>query len=38
LTIEYWKSAPYFVNFVEGYQLGEKLRAACPPARAISPA
>jgi len=28
VTLEYWKSAPYFVNFTEGYQLGHKLRAA----------
>lgn len=27
-TVEYWKSAPYFLNFTEGYQLGEKLRSA----------
>lgn len=27
-TIEYWKSAPYFLNFVEGYQLGDRLREA----------
>ncbi|MGW5364468.1 DEAD/DEAH box helicase [Actinopolymorpha pittospori] len=27
-SIEYWKSAPYFLNFTEGYKLGEKLRAA----------
>jgi hypothetical protein len=27
MTIEYWKSAPYFLNFVEGYKLGERLRA-----------
>ncbi|KGH45691.1 hypothetical protein IN07_16570 [Modestobacter caceresii] len=27
-TLEYWKSAPYFVNFVEGYQLGDKLKKA----------
>lgn len=27
-TLEYWKSAPYFVNFTEGYQLGEKLKKA----------
>jgi hypothetical protein len=26
-TVEYWKSAPYFLNFTEGYQLGEKLRS-----------
>ena len=27
-TLEYWKSAPYFVNFTDGYQLGEKLKKA----------
>jgi hypothetical protein len=27
-TLEYWKSAPYFINFVEGYQLGDKLKKA----------
>lgn len=27
-TIEYWKSAPYFVNFMEDYQLGGALRKA----------
>lgn len=27
-TVEYWKSAPYFVNFMEGYLLGDTLRAA----------
>lgn len=21
VTVEYWKSAPYFVNFMEGYRL-----------------
>jgi hypothetical protein len=26
MTIEYWKSAPYFLNFVDGYKLGERLR------------
>jgi hypothetical protein len=25
-SIEYWKSAPYFVNFCDGYQLAERLR------------
>jgi hypothetical protein len=25
-TIEYWKSAPYFLNFTDGYQIGERLR------------
>ncbi len=28
LSVEYWKSAPYFLNFLEGYQLGTRLRAA----------
>ncbi len=27
MSLEYWKSAPYFVNFLDGYQLGEHLRA-----------
>ncbi|MDK3256601.1 helicase-related protein [Blastococcus capsensis] len=27
-TLEYWKSAPYFVNFTDGYLLGEKLKKA----------
>ncbi len=26
LSIEYWKSAPYFLNFMDGYQLSEKFR------------
>ena len=26
VSIEYWKSAPYFVNFCDGYQLAERLR------------
>ena len=25
-TVEYWKSAPYFLNFLEGYQVGEQIR------------
>ncbi len=28
LTVEYWKSAPYFLNFVAGYKLGDRLREA----------
>ena len=28
LTVEYWKSAPYFFNFLNGYRVGEHLRAA----------
>ena len=27
LTVEYWKSAPYFFNFLTGYRVGERLRA-----------
>ena len=26
LTVEYWKSAPYFLNFLDGYRVGELLR------------
>ena len=26
VSAEYWKSAPYFVNFCDGYQLAERLR------------
>ena len=26
LTVEYWKSAPYFLNFLRGYRVGEKVR------------
>ena len=25
LTVEYWKSAPYFFNFLNGYRVGERL-------------
>jgi hypothetical protein len=33
-TIEYWKSAPYFVNFMDGYVLGARLtEALTDPAR-----
>ncbi|MDM7489842.1 DEAD/DEAH box helicase [Rhodococcus sp. CSLK01-03] len=27
VTAEYWKSAPYFVNFCDGYQLGARVKA-----------
>lgn len=26
VTLEYWKSAPYFANFLDGYKLGERLQ------------
>lgn len=26
MTLEYWKSAPFFVNFLEGYRFGDRLR------------
>lgn len=25
-TVEYWKSVPYFINFMEGYQLAERVQ------------
>ncbi len=28
LTVEYWKSAPYFLNFLAGYRVGEHVRDA----------
>ena len=28
VTSEYWKSAPYFINFCDGYQLGRRLGEA----------
>ncbi|QIX27215.1 DEAD/DEAH box helicase [Nocardioides sp. JQ2195] len=28
VTAEYWKSAPYFLTFADGYQLGRRLRDA----------
>ena len=28
LSVEYWKSAPYFLNFLTGYQVGEHVRDA----------
>lgn len=34
LTVEYWKSAPYFANFLDGYKVGDKIKAAlADPAR-----
>lgn len=27
VTLDYWKSAPYFANFLDGYKLGDQLRA-----------
>lgn len=26
VQVEYWKSAPYFINFLDGYQVGERLK------------
>lgn len=26
LSVEYWKSAPYFLNFLSGYRVGERVR------------
>jgi len=26
LSVEYWKSAPYFLNFMDGYQLSQRFR------------
>lgn len=28
VTPEYWKSAPYFINFCDGYKLGERINSA----------
>ena len=28
VSVDYWKSSPYFVNFSDGYQMGNRLRAA----------
>lgn len=33
-TLEYWKSAPYLLNFMEGYKLKEEFRANCANGRA----
>ena len=34
MTTEYWKSAPFFVNFCDGYRLGQRIRETSPSARA----
>ncbi|HEX5407973.1 MAG TPA: DEAD/DEAH box helicase family protein [Pseudonocardiaceae bacterium] len=26
LTLDYWKSAPYFINFMDGYRLADRVR------------
>lgn len=26
ISLDYWKSAPYFANFLDGYKVGERLR------------
>jgi hypothetical protein len=26
ITLDYWKSAPYFANFLDGYKVGERLK------------
>ncbi len=26
MPVEYWKSAPYFLNFMDGYKIGEKVK------------
>lgn len=28
MSIEYWKSSPFFVNFMDGYKLADQVRAA----------
>ncbi|MFM8562807.1 MAG: helicase-related protein, partial [Acidimicrobiia bacterium] len=28
LPVEYWKSAPYFLNFMDGYKIGERFKSA----------
>jgi hypothetical protein len=28
IAVDYWKSTPYFVNFGDGYRLGDRLRTA----------
>ena len=28
VSVEYWKSAPYFVNFMDGYKISTEVRAA----------
>ncbi len=33
MSVDYWKSAPYFINFTDGYQIGDKLKAALKDGR-----
>ena len=33
-TVEYWKSVPYFINFMDGYQLADRVRATQDRCRA----
>lgn len=33
ISLEYWKSAPYFLNFTEGYKLGAELRSTLKGSR-----
>lgn len=28
VNVDYWKSTPYFLNFADGYQLGDRLKTA----------
>jgi hypothetical protein len=40
LPLDYWKSVPYFVNFMDGYQLADKVRHALrspEPAARLAP-
>ena len=34
MTTEYWKSAPFFINFCDGYRLGQRIRETSPSDRA----
>jgi hypothetical protein len=40
ISLEYWKSTPYFVNFCEGYKLSEQLKTRLkgPERQSIAPA
>jgi hypothetical protein len=29
MSIDYWKSAPYFLNFMDGYKVGRAVKAQC---------
>ena len=26
MSLDYWKSAPYFLNFAESYQIGQRIK------------